>query len=73
MASRLRAGGYGYGDAKKELFEVLWNYFAPFRQKREELAANLDYVEETRKKGASKARETAAATIKNVRALVGVI
>lgn len=73
MASRLRAGGYGYGDAKKELFEVLWNYFAPFRQKREELAANLDYVEETRKKGACKARETAAATIKKVRELVGII
>ncbi|MCL2689101.1 MAG: tryptophan--tRNA ligase [Chitinispirillia bacterium] len=73
MASRFRAGGYGYGDAKKELFEVLWNYFLPFRQKRGELAANLDYVEEIRKKGAMKAREAAAVTMKRVRELVGVV
>ncbi len=38
MAERFRAGGYGYGDAKKELFAVLWEYFKPFREKREELA-----------------------------------
>lgn len=73
MASRFRTGGYGYGDAKKELFEMLWNYFAPFREKRNELAANLDFVEETRKKGAQKAREAASVTMKRVRELAGVI
>ena len=35
MAQSFRAGGYGYGEAKKELFDVLWNYFAPFRERRE--------------------------------------
>jgi tryptophanyl-tRNA synthetase len=73
MAERFRAGGYGYGDAKKELFEMLWAYFEPFRQKRSELAANLDYVGEIRKKGADKARAVAAVTMKKVRELVGVI
>ncbi|MDR0305446.1 MAG: tryptophan--tRNA ligase [Chitinispirillales bacterium] len=73
MAQRFQEGGYGYGDAKKELFETLWNYFQPFRQKREELAANLDYVEEVRRQGAAKAREAAAVTMKKVRELVGVI
>ena len=29
---RLRAGGLGYGDLKKALFEHYWNYFAPMRQ-----------------------------------------
>jgi tryptophanyl-tRNA synthetase len=27
--NRLRAGGLGYGDLKKALFEHYWNYFAP--------------------------------------------
>src|SRR5580658_4504495 len=41
---RLRAGGLGYGDLKKALFEHYWNYFAAPRAKRAELAANPDYV-----------------------------
>jgi tryptophanyl-tRNA synthetase len=73
MADRFRAGGYGYGEAKKELFEVLWTYFEPFRKKREELLSNLDYVHQVRKAGADKARSVAAETIKKVRELVGVI
>ena len=31
---RLRAGGLGYGDLKKALFEHYWNYFAVARAKR---------------------------------------
>ena len=41
---RLRAGGLGYGDLKKALFQHYWNYFAAARAKRAELAANLDFV-----------------------------
>src|SRR5438874_13219052 len=41
--SHLRAGGLGYGDLKKALFEFYWSYFAAARQKRAELAANLDH------------------------------
>ena len=37
---RIRAGGLGYGDLKKALFEHYWNYFADARKKRAELAAN---------------------------------
>ena len=29
--NRLRAGGLGYGDLKKVLFEHYWNYFAAAR------------------------------------------
>src|SRR6266481_7679833 len=35
--NRLRAGGLGYGDLKKALFDHYWNYFAPMREKRAEL------------------------------------
>ncbi len=73
MAERFRAGGYGYGEAKKELFEAIWSYFEPFRRRRGELTANLDYVNEVRIAGADKAREVASATIKKVREVVGVI
>src|SRR5213596_94821 len=41
---RLSAGGLGYGDLKKALFEHYWNYFAAARARRAELAANLDHV-----------------------------
>src|SRR5438876_1321499 len=34
---RLRAGGLGYGDLKKTLFEHYWNYFAAARERRKEL------------------------------------
>ena len=55
MAEKFLAGGYGYGDAKKELFEVVWNYFAPFRSRREELSKDPGLVTEIRKKGAQSA------------------
>ena len=56
---RLRAGGLGYGDLKKALFEHYWNYFAEPRKKRAELAANLDYVNKVLADGAQKARALA--------------
>jgi tryptophanyl-tRNA synthetase len=72
MEAKLRRGGYGYGDAKKELFSVLWDYFLPFRKKREALAGNPDYIAEVRKKGADKARAVGIPTLDKVRELVGV-
>jgi tryptophanyl-tRNA synthetase len=56
---RLRAGGLGYGDLKKALFEHYWNYFAAARTKRAELAANLDHVEKILRDSAAKARALA--------------
>jgi tryptophanyl-tRNA synthetase len=54
--NRLRAGGLGYGDLKKALFDHYWSYFAPMRQKRAELVANLDYVYQVLREGADRAR-----------------
>ena len=69
---RLRAGGLGYGDLKKGLFEHYWNYFAPMRAKRAELAANLDYVHEVLRDGATKARTVACTTLKRARKACGI-
>ena len=56
---RLRAGGLGYGDLKKALFEYYWNYFADARKRRAELAANLDHVNKILDDGAAKAKTLA--------------
>jgi tryptophanyl-tRNA synthetase len=69
--SRLRAGGLGYGDLKKNLFEHYWSYFAPARAKRAELAANLDYVEGVLREGAARAREVATGVLTRARRACG--
>src|SRR4029078_7693613 len=37
MRERFVKGGTGYGDFKKQLFEKLWEYFAPMRKRREQI------------------------------------
>jgi tryptophanyl-tRNA synthetase len=59
LEDRLRAGGLGYGDLKKALFEHYWNHFADARARRAELAANLDYVHQVLTAGATRARAVA--------------
>ena len=68
---RLREGGLGYGDLKKQLFEHYWNFFAPYRAKRAELAAGLDHVEKILADGAAKARVTAREVLKRSRKASG--
>jgi tryptophanyl-tRNA synthetase len=68
---RLRAGGLGYGDLKKALFEHYWNHFAEARAKRAELAANLDYVEGVLRDGATRARSLATDVLKRARKAAG--
>jgi tryptophanyl-tRNA synthetase len=71
LENKYRAGNYGYGHAKQALFELLWEFFAPMRQRREELAENLDYVEKVLAAGAEKARIEADKTMHKVRVAVG--
>jgi tryptophanyl-tRNA synthetase len=65
--NRLRAGGLGYGDLKKALFENYWNYFAEARTKRAEFAADLKYVNKVLADGATKARNLAQKVLKRAR------
>ena len=64
---RLRAGGLGYGDLKKALFEHYWEYFAEARAKRAELESNLDHVNEVLMDGADKARTRATIVLDRAR------
>ncbi len=68
---RLRAGGLGYGDLKKKLFEVYWEYFAAARARRAELTANLDYVHGVLSDGAAKARALARTVLHRARKASG--
>lgn len=71
MADKFRAGGYGYGHAKKELLAAVWEYFRPYRTRREQIVRSPDFVEQVRKKGAAKALEIGITTLDKVRRLVG--
>jgi tryptophanyl-tRNA synthetase len=68
---RLRAGGMGYGDLKKTLFQHYWDYFRSARARRAELTANLDYVEQVLRDGAARARAKAREVLARARAASG--
>ena len=68
---RLRAGGYGYGTLKKTLFEQYWEYFRKMREKREELSAQPDYLDEVLSQGAEKARIVAREVLGRARQACG--
>jgi tryptophanyl-tRNA synthetase len=69
--SRLRAGGLGYGDLKKALYEYYWSYFAPMRQRRAELVANLDNVHQVLRGGAERARNMARQVLERAKRASG--
>ena len=71
MEARLAAGGYGYGELKKELFAAIMDYFAPFRAERAKLVKNLDYVQQVLRDGAARANAEADKTMRKVREAVG--
>lgn len=71
IENRLRAGGFGYGELKKTLFEHYWGYFAEARKKRGELSANLDFVHSVLKGGADRARKIADAVLQRARKASG--
>jgi tryptophanyl-tRNA synthetase len=68
---RYRAGGTGYGEAKKRLAELIVAYFKPYREKWAELERNMDVVEGVLKEGAERARVVASQTIREARKAVG--
>jgi len=71
MRERFQRGGAGYGDFKKELFEKLWEYFAPMRKRREEILADESYIDNVLAHGAKRANEVANQVMQRVRAAVG--
>lgn len=71
LEDRFRAGGLGYGEVKTMLLDKIDQHFAPFRERRKELVARPDYVEDVLREGAKKARAEAQKTMDLVRQAVG--
>lgn len=71
MRERFVKGGTGYGDFKKQLFEKLWEYFAPMRKRREEILKDKSYIDDVLAHGASRANEIANQVMDRVRKAVG--
>jgi tryptophanyl-tRNA synthetase len=71
LAARYRAGGTGYGEAKKMLVEKIDAHFGEARAKRKELAADPATVERVLGNGAERARGVASETLREVREATG--
>lgn len=71
LASKYRAGGFGYGDAKKTLLAKILEYFGEARAKRAELSQNTDYLHKVLIDGAKRANSLASQTLAEVKEKIG--
>ncbi len=71
LASKYRAGGMGYGEAKGALYEAAMEHFGEARERRERLEQDPDTVEDILHAGAAKAREVGKEVLDRCRAACG--
>lgn len=71
MRKKYQAGGYGYGTAKQELYELLLKKYAFQREKYAYYMENLPEIDAALEKGAEKAREVADKVLERVRRKLG--
>jgi len=71
LRSQYLNGEIGFGDSKKLLFELIWDYFAEARKRREIFANDTGLVEDALAKGAKKAAKIAEEKLENVRKKLG--
>ena len=69
---RFRAGGLGYGEVKKAIYEKFMERFGAARRRRIELDKQPEYVESVLLRGAGKAREVGIPLLKQVRDAAGI-
>ncbi|MEE8588036.1 MAG: tryptophan--tRNA ligase [Sulfurimonadaceae bacterium] len=72
LQERYKRGGEGHGHFKLYLHDLIWEYFGPYREKREYFENNQDEVREILAFGASKARNVAMPIIEKVRQATGI-
>ncbi len=66
------ADGIAWGEAKKQLFELINDELGAARERYQQLMDEPAFIEEELLKGAQRARETAAITLARVRDAVGI-
>ena len=72
LKDKYLAGGFGYGDAKKELLRVYLEYFAEAREKRTKFENNIDLVQSILQNGKQKAQAKAKQTLELVKKNTGI-
>ena len=73
MAARYRAGGMGYGEAKKALAETVERVLGPARERREQLITDPDFVEDVLVAAGARARAVAREVMGDVRQACGLL
>jgi tryptophanyl-tRNA synthetase len=73
LAQKLRAGNYGWGHAKQELFDVLEAELAPKRERFLALRADEAGLDRVLAEGAERARVVARQTMDRVRRAIGIL
>lgn len=71
MAKKYRAGNYGYGHAKQELFELILKKYATEREAFNDYMNNTTELDKQLKEGAEKAKVIAGKVLRRVREKVG--
>ena len=71
LAAKYRAGNFGYGHAKQELFLLLDSKLEEARDRYNDLMNRKDYVYDVLNSGAKKSRAIAKKTLTDVRQAVG--
>lgn len=72
LATKLRAGGYGWGHAKEDLFQAIDAEIAPYRARYETLRADEAAIDTILQRGAAQARDIAQQTMARVRKAIGI-
>jgi len=72
MVTKMQDGGIGYGELKKILFEGLWEFFRPVRERRAALEKDPGVIEAVLASGEARAREVAVETMRMARKAVGI-
>ncbi len=71
LRAEYNVGKIGYGDSKKELFDLIWNYFSVARVCKQALLKNPQKIKDTLKQGSAKANQIANAKLALVRKKIG--
>jgi tryptophanyl-tRNA synthetase len=71
LAARYRQGGMGYGEAKQQLYDAAWAYFAAARERRADWESRPADLEDVLRDGAERARKKGREVLQRVRAACG--
>jgi tryptophanyl-tRNA synthetase len=72
LATKLRAGNYGWGHAKQDLLAAMESELGPMRERYQSLRADEKGLDKILDSGAERARKIARATLERVRDVIGI-